>query len=82
MARFILALILAFGLAGVMPARADESATQLQLDVRKKMKALQEGGKDVSAAQTEYDAGAKSLKDGMQEEAVDHFKKAKAALPN
>ena len=82
MARIFLAILLALGLVSALPVRADESATQIQLEVRKKMKAAQEGGKDVAAAQQEYDLGTKSLKDGMQEDAVDHFKKAKAALPN
>jgi len=83
MARIFLAILLALGLVNALPGRAeDQSASQLQLEVRKKMKAAQDGGKDVSGAQTEYDLGTKSLKDGMQEDAVEHFKKAKAALPN
>ena len=82
MARIFLAILLALGLVNALPGRAeDQSASQLQLEVRKKMKAAQDGGKDVSGAQTEYDLGTKSLKDGMQDEAVAHFKKAKELWP-
>src|SRR6266480_570972 len=44
-----------------------------------KYKKAQAEGKDLGEAGKEFDAGNKALADGLQDEAVEHFKKAKAA---
>ena len=46
-----------------------------------KVKKAQAEGKDLGEAGDEYKQGDKALSEGMQEEAVEHFKKAKAAMP-
>ena len=46
-----------------------------------KLKKAQAEGKDLGTAGEEYKAGDEALKQGLQEEAFDHFKKAKAAWP-
>ena len=45
------------------------------------MKKAQAAGKDLGVAGEEYKAGDEALKGGLQEEALDHFKKAKATWP-
>jgi len=72
-------LALVIGLAGV--AGAQTTAMEYKKELLPKIKKAQAEGKDLGDAGTEYEAGDKALKDGMQEEAVEHFKKAKAAMP-
>ena len=72
------ALMLALAVAG--PAWA-QTATEIKKDLYPKYKKAQADGKDLGDAGKEYEAGDKALKDGLQEEALDHFKKAKAAWP-
>ena len=71
---------LALGLAFAVPALA-QTAVELKKDLLPKIKKAQAEGKDLGQAAKEYEEGDKALKDGLQEEAVDHFKKAKAAMP-
>ena len=72
------ALTLALAVAG--PAWS-QTATEIKKELFPKYKKAQADGKDLGKAGEEYEAGDKALKDGLQEEAVDHFKKAKAAMP-
>ena len=63
-----------------IPAWA-QTATELKKELFPKIKKAQAEGKDLGEAAQEYKEGDKALMDGMQEEALDHFKKAKAAMP-
>ncbi len=74
----IAALLLATSL--VAPAFA-QTAIELKKDLLPKIKKAQAEGKDLGPALEEYNEGDKALKDGLQDEAADHFKKAKAAMP-
>jgi hypothetical protein len=75
-----LTLALALGLA--TPGwSADQTATEIKKDLFPKYKKAQADGKDLGEAGKEYEAGDKSLKDGLQEEALEHFKKAKDLWP-
>jgi hypothetical protein len=58
-----------------------ETATELKKELLPKIKKAQADGKDLGAAKTEYDAGDKALRDGLQEDAIQHFKKAKSLMP-
>ncbi|TMA58122.1 MAG: hypothetical protein E6J75_06070 [Deltaproteobacteria bacterium] len=71
---------LVFGLALAVPAWA-QTAVELKKELLPKIKKAQADGKDLGVAAKEYEEGDKAMKDGLQEEAVDHFKKAKAAMP-
>ena len=73
-------IALAVGLALVVPAWA-QTAVELKKELLPKIKKAQADGKDLGVAAKEYKEGDKAMKDGLQEEAVDHFKKAKAAMP-
>ena len=72
------ALTLALAVAG--PAWS-QTATEIKKDLVPKYKKAQVEGKDLGEAGKEYEAGDKALKDGMQDEAVEHFKKAKELWP-
>ncbi len=76
--RILVALATAIALAA--PAWA-QTATELKKELFPKIKKAQAEGKDLGEAATEYKEGDKALSEGMQEEAVEHFKKAKAAMP-
>ena len=58
-----------------------QTATELKKELFPKVKKAQAEGKDLGEAGDEYKQGDKALSEGMQEEAVEHFKKAKAAMP-
>ena len=73
------ALTLALALAG--SAWGEQTATEIKKDLFPKYKKAQADGKDLGEAGKEYEAGDKALKDGMPEEALDHFKKAKSMWP-
>jgi len=72
------ALVLALAVAG--PAWS-QTATEIKKELFPKIKKAQAEGKDLGEAKTEYDAGDKALRDGMQDEALEHFKKAKSLMP-
>jgi len=80
MRRWIPMTALALGLALVVPVWA-QTAVELKKELLPKIKKAQAEGKDLGQAGKEYEEGDKALKDGLQEEAVDHFKKSKAAMP-
>ena len=73
-------LAVTVALALAVPAWA-QTAIELKKELLPKIKKAQADGKDLGEAAEEYKAGDKSLADGMQDEAVEHFKKAKAAMP-
>ena len=73
------ALMLALAVAA--PAWAQQTATEIKKELYPKYKKAQADGKDLGEAGKEFDAGDKALKDGMQDEAVEHFKKAKQLWP-
>ncbi len=75
--RLVLALV-ALGVAAPVWA---QSATELKKELLPKIKKAQAEGKDLGEAAEEYKEGDKALADGMQEEAVTHFKKAKELMP-
>ena len=58
-----------------------ETAIEIKKELLPKIKKAQADGKDLGEAAKEYEEGDKALRDGLQEEALDHFKKAKAAMP-
>ena len=70
----------ALALALAAPGRA-QTATELKKELFPKIKKAQAEGKDLGEAAEEYKQGDKALSEGMQDEAVEHFKKAKAAMP-
>ena len=72
------AVTLALALAA--PAWA-QTATEIKKELFPKYKKAQAEGKDLGNAGKEYEEADKALKDGLQEEALEHFKKAKAAWP-
>jgi hypothetical protein len=73
-----LAVTIAVALA--VPAWA-QTAIELKKELLPKIKKAQAEGKDLGDAAEEYKQGDKALSDGMQDEAVEHFKKSKAAMP-
>ena len=72
--------VLACALALTGPAWA-QSATELKKELLPKIKKAQADGKDLGEASEEYKQGDKALMDGLQEEAITHFKKAKELMP-
>jgi len=72
------ALVLALAVAGPVWS---QTAIEIKKELFPKYKKAQVEGKDLGEAGKEYEAGDKSLKDGMQDEAVAHFKKAKELWP-
>jgi outer membrane protein assembly factor BamD (BamD/ComL family) len=67
-------------LAFVHPVGA-QTATELKKELLPKIKKAQADGKDLGEAAEEYKQGDKALSDGMQDEAIEHFKKAKESMP-
>ncbi len=68
-------------LAVALPAWAQATAIEIKKDLMPKWKKAQAEGKDLGEAGVEYKAGDEALKQGLQEEALEHFKKAKASWP-
>jgi hypothetical protein len=58
-----------------------QTAVELKKDLLPKMKKAQAEGKSLGEAEQFYKQGDEALKNGLQDEAVDAFKKAKAAMP-
>jgi hypothetical protein len=73
-------LAVAIAVALAVPAWA-QTAIELKKELLPKIKKAQAEGKDLGDAAEEYKQGDKALSDGMQDEAVEHFKKSKAAMP-
>jgi len=72
------AFVLALAVAG--PAWS-QTAIEIKKELFAKYKKAQAEGKDLGEAGKEYEAGDKSLKEGLQDEALEHFKKAKDSWP-
>ena len=75
----ISALVITLGIG--TPVFAQETAIEIKKQLLPKIKKAQAEGRDLGDAKREYDEGEKLLRDGLQEEALEHFKKAKAAMP-
>ena len=73
-------VVVVVAVALAVPAWA-QTAIEYKKELLPKIKKAQAEGKDLGEAGEEYKAGDKALSDGMQDEAVEHFKKAKAAMP-
>jgi outer membrane protein assembly factor BamD (BamD/ComL family) len=58
-----------------------QTAIELKKELLPQIKKAQAEGKDLGQAQEFYNEGDKLMKDGMNEEAVEAFKKAKDAMP-
>jgi outer membrane protein assembly factor BamD (BamD/ComL family) len=78
--RRTIALTLLAGILVAAPALA-QTAIELKKELLPQIKKAQAEGKDLGQAQQFYNEGDKALKDGMQDEAAEAFKKAKAAMP-
>jgi outer membrane protein assembly factor BamD (BamD/ComL family) len=78
--RRTIALALLAGILVAAPALA-QTAIELKKELLPLMKKAQAEGKDLGEAQQFYNEGDKALKDGLQDEATEAFKKAKAAMP-
>jgi outer membrane protein assembly factor BamD (BamD/ComL family) len=78
--RRTIGLTLLAGILVAAPALA-QTAIELKKELLPQIKKAQAEGKDLGAAQQFYNDGDKALKDGMQDEALEAFKKAKAAMP-
>ncbi len=72
-------LAVAAAVALAVPVWA-QSATELKKELLPKIKKAQAEGKDLGEAASEYKEGDKALSDGMQDEAIEHFKKAKELM--
>ena len=77
------ALLVGFALMLAAPVVAEEDATpgSLQKELFPKFKKAQTEGKDLGVAGEEFKAGQEAMRNGLQEEALEHFKKAKASWP-
>ncbi len=78
MPSFLLAVAFVLSLAGMAGA---QTAIELKKELLPKIKKAQAEGKDLGEALEHFNEGDKALKDGLQEEATEAFKKAKAAMP-
>ena len=58
-----------------------ETAIEIKKELMPRVKKAQAEGKDLGEAGTEFKAGDEALKQGLQEEALEHFKKAKQLMP-
>jgi hypothetical protein len=74
-------LSVALLLAALAAPAGAQSVTELKKELLPKIKKAQAAGKDLGTAGEEYKAGDEALKNGLTDEALDHFKKAKAAMP-
>jgi hypothetical protein len=75
------AAALTLALVAVAGSVSAQTATEIKKDLFPKYKKAQATGKDLGDAGKEYEAGDKALKDGMQDEALEHFKKAQQLWP-
>jgi hypothetical protein len=78
--RIVVRLMVFVMMLAVASASA-QTATELKKELFPKIKKAQAEGKDLGEAAEEYKAGDKALMDGMQDEALEHFKKAKSLMP-
>jgi hypothetical protein len=81
MRRMLPVPFLALALCSALPAWGQATAIEIKKELMPKWKKAQTEGKDLGEAGEAYKAGDEALKQGLQEEALEHFKKAKAAWP-
>ncbi len=58
-----------------------QTAIELKKELLPKIKKAQAEGKSLGEAETLFKQGDEDLKNGLQDEALENFKKAKAAMP-
>ena len=80
MARALLVAACALMLAAPVVAE-EETPGSIQKELFPKYKQAQTEGKDLGVAGEEYKAGQEAMRNGLTDEALEHFKKAKAAWP-
>jgi hypothetical protein len=69
-------------LAFAAPVVAEEETPgSIQKELFPKYKKAQTDGKDLGVAGEEFKAGQEAMRNGLTDEALEHFKKAKAAWP-
>ena len=78
MRRLSTVLVLVAALAA--PAFA-QTATELKKELMPKIKKAQAEGKSLGEAEEFYKQGDEAMKNGLQDEALEFFKKAKEAMP-
>jgi len=82
MTTILRALLVGCALMLAAPVVADEETPgSMQKELFPKYKKAQAEGKDLGVAGEEFKAGQEAMRNGLQEEALEHFKKAKAAWP-
>ncbi len=79
MRRLSIALVLVAALAA--PGFAQTTAIELKKELLPRMKKAQAEGKSLGEAETLYKQGDEAMKNGLQDEALEFFKKAKEAMP-
>lgn len=72
-------LIVAVAFIGI--AGAQQTAVEYKKDLLPIVKKMQAEGKDLGEFGEEYKQGDEAIKNGLTDEAVEHFKKAKALAP-
>jgi hypothetical protein len=77
----VLGVLIAAMTVGLSVPVWGQTAIELKKDLFRKYKQAQAEGKDLGDAGKEYEAGEAALQKGMDEEAVEHFKKAKELWP-
>jgi Flp pilus assembly protein TadD len=80
MRSLVRAIAVALVMAVALPVGA-QTAVEIKKELLPKKKKAEAEGKDLGQAGKEYEEGDKALRDGLQEEAVEHFKKAKELWP-
>ena len=82
MTTILRALLVGCALMLAAPVVADEETPgSMQKELFPKYKKAQAEGKDLGVAGEEFKAGQEAMRNGLQEEALEHFKKAKATWP-
>ena len=76
--RFVAAIVVAGAVAGPVWG---QTAIELKKELAPKYKKAEAAGKDLGEAGKAYKAGDEALKKGLQEEAVEHFTRAKELWP-
>lgn len=79
--RIRIAVLIASVVAASSAFSVDATAIELKKELLPKVKKAQAEGKDLGEAGEEYKQGDEALKQGLQEEALEHFKKAKEKMP-
>ena len=79
-ARALLVAACALMLAAPVVAE-EETPGSIQKELMPKYKKAQAEGKDLGVAGEEFKAGQEAMRNGLTDEALEHFKKAKAAWP-